>query len=110
MTEARALIALSVAKALPAEEARHSKTLFRHGTMELRWYAPAMPDDQTPHRRDEFYVVAEGSGWFRRAGQRFACGPGDVLFAAAGVEHRFEDCTADFGVWVMFWGPLGGEH
>jgi hypothetical protein len=28
---------------------------------------------------------------------------------AAGVPHRFEDFSADFGVWVVFYGRSGGE-
>jgi hypothetical protein len=32
-----------------------------------------------------------------------------VLFAAAGVAHRFENFTDDFAVWVFFYGPEGGE-
>ena len=109
MAQAPALIALAAAKAVPAPEAADSKTLFRHGTMDIRWYRPPMPDDQDPHRRDELYVVAEGTGAFVRAGERFPCGPGDVLFVAAGVAHHFEDFTEDFGLWVLFWGPEGGE-
>lgn len=35
--------------------------------------------------------------------------PGNLLFVAAGAEHRFEDFTGDFGAWVMFYGPEGGE-
>jgi hypothetical protein len=26
------------------------------------------------------------------------------------VEHRFEEMSADFGTWVMFYGPVGGER
>jgi len=26
-----------------------------------------------------------------------------------GVEHRFIDFTEDFGSWVIFYGPQGGE-
>jgi mannose-6-phosphate isomerase-like protein (cupin superfamily) len=106
---ANPLIALAAAHAVPPAAARDSQTLFRHGTMEVRWWTPPMPDDQVPHRRDELYAVVQGTGWFVRAGDRIACGPGDLLFVAAGVEHRFEDCTPDFGTWVLFWGPQGGE-
>jgi hypothetical protein len=32
-----------------------------------------------------------------------------VLFAAAGAVHRFENFSGDLTVWVMFYGPEGGE-
>lgn len=37
------------------------------------------------------------------------CGPHDVRFVPAGVVHRFEEFTDDFAVWVVFYGPEGGE-
>ncbi len=40
---------------------------------------------------------------------RLALGPDDVLFVPAGVEHRFEDFTVGLAVWVVFYGPEGGE-
>ena len=35
---------------------------------------------------------------------------GEVLFVAAGVEHRFENFSDDFSTWVLFHGPEGGEE
>ena len=32
-----------------------------------------------------------------------------VLFVPAHEEHRFESFTDDLVVWVMFYGPEGGE-
>jgi hypothetical protein len=32
-----------------------------------------------------------------------------LLFAAAGVAHRFENFTDDVVVWVLFYGLEGGE-
>ena len=83
---------------------------FRHGTMEVGVYRPVKVDTQKPHTRDEVYVVISGTGTFVLAGERRPFGPGEVLFAAAGVEHRFEDFTADFATWVFFYGPPGGER
>jgi hypothetical protein len=40
---------------------------------------------------------------------RHAAEPGTFLFVAAGQPHRFENFTADFAVWVFFYGPVGGE-
>ncbi|WP_395686755.1 hypothetical protein [Aestuariivirga sp.] len=35
--------------------------------------------------------------------------PGDAIFVAAGVQHRFLDFSNDLGMWVLFYGPDGGE-
>ena len=37
------------------------------------------------------------------------CRAGDLVFAPAHAEHRFEDISADFATWVLFYGPEGGE-
>ena len=86
-----------------------SAPLFRHGSLLVKYYAPRGRDEQTPHTRDEIYVVARGRGHFFNGTSRRAFVPGDLLFAAAGTPHRFEDFSEDFGVWVMFYGPEGGE-
>ncbi len=101
---------LEQARAVPIPPGRRSAQVLGHGSMELRFYAPRGKDEQTPHDRDELYLVARGSGSFFCAGERTACGMGDVLFVSAGDEHRFEDFTDDFEVWVVFYGPAGGEQ
>jgi mannose-6-phosphate isomerase-like protein (cupin superfamily) len=75
----------------------------------VEFYKPEGVDRQTPHTRDEVYVVVSGSGTFFCGGTRRPFEAGEVLFAAAGVEHRFEDFTPDFATWVFFYGPEGGE-
>ncbi len=75
----------------------------RHGDT-LGYYAPRGIDDQTPHDRDEIYVVAKGTGTFRRGNEVVSFAPGDYLFVAAREEHRFETFTDDFGAWVIFFG------
>jgi mannose-6-phosphate isomerase-like protein (cupin superfamily) len=82
----------------------------RHGTMRLGLYAPKDQDAQTPHAQDELYVVTRGRGEFVCAGERVSFETGDVLFAPAGIEHRFENFSADFATWVVFYGPEGGEQ
>lgn len=94
---------------LPGPQGERSVGLFEHGSLVVKLYAPRGHDAQTPHSRDEVYVIAQGSGEFVCAGARQTFGPNDVLFAAAGVEHRFENFSNDFAVWVMFYGPEGGE-
>jgi mannose-6-phosphate isomerase-like protein (cupin superfamily) len=83
--------------------------LFRHGTLEVEWYEPRGVDMQKPHSRDEVYVVVRGTGWFVCGSERQRFEPGEVLFAPAGVAHRFEEFSEDFATWVFFYGPEGGE-
>lgn len=83
--------------------------LFRHGTLSVELYAPRGTDPQQPHTRDEVYVVAQGTGTFWDGESRQAFEPGAFLFVPAGRPHRFEDFSDDLAVWVMFYGPEGGE-
>ena len=94
---------------LPGPDGERFVKMMEHGTMEVELYAPRGDDPQTPHTRDELYFVVCGSGEFVAGGERRAFGPGDALFVAAEVEHRFEAFTDDLAVWVVFWGPEGGE-
>ena len=83
--------------------------MFEHGSLVVKLYAPRDSDPQTPHSRDEVYVVAQGSGEFVCGGARQSFAATDILFVAATVEHRFENFTDDLAVWVFFYGPEGGE-
>lgn len=94
---------------LPGPEGERFVELFQHGTLAVELYAPRGHDPQTPHTRDEVYVVAQGSGSFRNGSARHRFGPGDVLFVPAEVPHRFEEFSDDLVVWVFFYGPEGGE-
>ena len=49
--------------------------------------------------------MISGSGTYIRAGERVRFGPGDMLFAAAGEDHRFVEFSGDFATWVLFYGP-----
>jgi mannose-6-phosphate isomerase-like protein (cupin superfamily) len=80
-----------------------------HGTLLAGIYAPIGSDPQTPHERDEVYFVVSGSGQFVRGDEREAFGPGAALFVPARMPHRFEDFSEDLVVWVVFYGPQGGE-
>lgn len=104
----RATVAEALA-ALPGPGGERFVKVMGHGTMEVELYAPRGDDPQTPHTRDELYFVVSGTGEFVGGGERRPFGPGDALFVAAGVEHRFEDFTEDLAVWVVFYGPEGGE-
>ena len=84
-------------------------SLFEHGSLQVEMYKPDAVDLQTPHDRDEIYIVASGRGEFLNGGNQVSFGPGDFLFVPAGVEHRFVNFTDDFSTWVFFYGPRGGE-
>jgi mannose-6-phosphate isomerase-like protein (cupin superfamily) len=94
---------------LPGPDGERFVGMFRHGTLLVELYAPRGHDLQTPHSRDEIYVVASGRGTFFDGSTRRPFAPGDLLFVAAGIPHRFEDFSDDLAVWVMFYGPEGGE-
>ena len=94
---------------LPGPDGERFARVLGHGSMEVEVYAQRGTDPQTPHTRDEVYVVVSGNGTFINGPDRHPFGPGDVLFVPAEVEHRFEDFTDDLVVWVVFYGPEGGE-
>jgi len=94
---------------LPAPGGKRFATVYVHGTLQVEIYAPRGTDPQQPHTRDEVYVVVSGSGTFVNGERRDPFGPGDFLFAPAGLVHRFEDFSDDLVVWVLFYGPEGGE-
>lgn len=92
------------AAAIPLRDGRLSSLCFEGDGVEIRHYAPKGEDRQTPHDRDEFYFVISGGGTYIRGTERVRFGPGDMLFAAAGEEHRFVEFSNDFATWVLFYG------
>ncbi len=82
--------------------------LLENGTMELGYYRPIDTDNQKPHTQDEIYIVQSGHGIFLRGDEKIKFAPGDALFVAAGIEHRFANFSKDFAAWVVFYGPQGG--
>lgn len=68
-----------------------------------RWPAGSV-DDQQPHTEDEVYHVTAGRAVLVVAGERVAVEAGSVAFVAAGVEHRFEEISADLET-LVFWAP-----
>jgi mannose-6-phosphate isomerase-like protein (cupin superfamily) len=88
---------------LDRDNADFARLLEKDG-FDLSLYRPVGTDPQTPHARDEIYVVSAGSGDIVCAGERSKFGPGDAIFVAAGEPHRFENFTSDFSTWVIFIG------
>jgi mannose-6-phosphate isomerase-like protein (cupin superfamily) len=83
--------------------------IFLHGSLVVELYTPVGHDPQRPHTRDEVYFVARGKGFLFDGERRHAVEAGSLLFVPAGHVHRFEDFSSDFVVWVVFYGPEGGE-
>ena len=104
---------VSLATALAAGEppsGHLAVPIFAHGSLQVEFYAPKGHDPQTPHTRDEVYVIARGEAVFFDGTSRETVRSGSFLFVPAGQEHRFERMSADFAVWVFFYGPDGGER
>ena len=83
--------------------------LLEYAECSVELYSPKGSDPQQPHAQDELYIIASGSGTFRRHDSVVPFAPGDVLFVPAHVPHRFETFTEDFETWVVFFGPKGGS-
>ena len=94
---------------IPGPAGEHSVSLFQRGTLNVKLSHPVSPNAQIPHAQDEIYVVVRGRGILFHDGKRDAFDVGDLLFIAAGTDHHFEDFTNDLAVWVVFYGPTGGE-
>ena len=95
---------------IPDSKGQRFAEVFKHGSLTVEVYAPRGHDPQQPHTRDEAYIVVQGNGYFLNGDRRMKFGPGDFLFAAAGEVHRFEEFSDDVIVWVVFYGPEGGER
>jgi mannose-6-phosphate isomerase-like protein (cupin superfamily) len=102
-------VTLAEARQTPIPAGNLAAPLLAHGSMLVEYYAPRGADTQSPHTRDELYIVAAGTGWFLNGERRHRFAPGDVIFVPAGAVHRFEQFTDDFATWVIFYGPEGGE-
>ena len=94
---------------IPGPAGEHAAGLWDRGTLKVKLSCPVRPNQQTPHTQDEVYVIVRGRGVLFHDGKRDEFGPGDLMFVAAGTEHRFEDFSDDLTVWVVFFGPEGGE-
>lgn len=94
---------------LPGPKGERFAAVLEHGSLVVEIYAPRGSDPQTPHTRDEVYIVISGSGYFVNGETREPFIAGDLLFVPTTVPHRFEDFTDDLTVWVIFYGPEGGR-
>lgn len=94
---------------IPGPAGEHAISVLQRGTLDVALSLPTTPNQQTPHEQDEIYVVIRGRGILVHDGERDPFESGDLLFVAAGTEHRFEDFGKDLAVWRVFYGSRGGE-
>ncbi|HEY1837834.1 MAG TPA: cupin domain-containing protein [Rhizomicrobium sp.] len=97
-------ISVDAARKLPWKPGRSAEA-FVDGDLEVRFTPKPSKGPQTPHLRDELYIVASGTGLYRVEDKVTPVGPGDLLFAAAHAAHGFDDFSDDFAIWVIFYGP-----
>jgi mannose-6-phosphate isomerase-like protein (cupin superfamily) len=95
---------------IPNRAVEHAVTLLERGTLRVLLSLPIAPNEQRPHEQDELYVIVRGRGVLVHDGKRDSFETGDLMFVAAGTDHRFEEFTDDLAVWVVFFGPQGGER
>ena len=101
---------LSGLQQLPGPAGERFALLMQHGSMKVEVYAPQGSDLQQPHTQEELYFVQSGHGEFLNGDARLSFQPGDAFFVPAAQVHRFENFNNDFATWVVFYGPMGGEH
>jgi mannose-6-phosphate isomerase-like protein (cupin superfamily)/ketosteroid isomerase-like protein len=101
----------SLLRNIPGKDGERFTKVIANKDVTLFLFAPRIKDLQTPHDRDEFYIVAKGSGKFWCNNTTTSFKEGDLLFAPAGKEHRFENFSNDLVVWVIFYGEkLSGSR
>jgi mannose-6-phosphate isomerase-like protein (cupin superfamily) len=77
--------------------------LLKEKRMSVEYFAPEGTDAQLPHTQDELYIIASGESQLIRDSEKINCKTGDVIFVPAGMPHRFENFSADFATWVIFY-------
>lgn len=59
-------------------------------------------DPQSPHEQDEIYYVVAGRAHIRVGEEDRPVQPGDTIYVAARVPHRFHTITEDLTLLVLF--------
>lgn len=98
-------LSVTAARRLTPPAGSRAAEVFRDEHVWIRFAARPTSGPQTPHDRDEFYIVASGTARYRWDGGENVVGPGDIMFAAAHAAHGYDQFSDDFSVWVVFYGP-----
>lgn len=75
---------------------------FAKGNFQLEFFAPRGNDYQTPHEKDEFYIIVSGTADLITEDKTINCAIGDAVLVRAGDLHHFENISDDFATWVIF--------
>jgi mannose-6-phosphate isomerase-like protein (cupin superfamily) len=97
-----AISLLNAIDALKQAGGEVSVVLMEQPGMSLEYFSPQKVDTQTPHTRDELYIIVRGHGKLNRDGELIPCKAGDALFVPAQMQHQFVDFSDDFATWVIF--------
>lgn len=100
MNAARAALADALQR--PPSPGNLASEIASFGAANVEFYAPKGTDPQTPHDRDEIYLVARGRGVLVVERGRFPFAAGDLLFVPAHAVHHFVEFSDDFATWVLF--------
>ncbi len=92
---------------LPGPAGERFAEVLEHGSMEVEIYAPRGTDPQTPHTRDELYVVVSGRATFTVEGESFDAPAGTCVLALPG--ERREARAEEPGTTVLVVGAPAGE-
>jgi mannose-6-phosphate isomerase-like protein (cupin superfamily) len=99
-------VSLAEATEKLSQHPREFLLLFNNNTLDLELYKPYLVDKQTPHDRDEVYLIATGEAAFELEGEKTTVKTGDFLFVPAHAAHKFLEFSEDFSTWVLFFGPV----
>lgn len=105
--KAEAKIEIAQIDTLVADQAKKGKPYFsfleksslRMGIYHLR---KGGKDTQKPHKRDEVYLVLDGSARIKGEKLSQKVKKGDLIFVPALAEHRFTNVTEDLDLLVFF--------
>ena len=92
----------------PAPTVKRFNTIFEHGSLLLEIYASASHDPQSPHTRDEIYVVMQAAANSSTATPS-QLRPRRFSLRARRSRAPLVNFTDDFATWLYFYGPEAAE-
>lgn len=76
--------------------------LLNQKNFSLEIYKPNEIDLQSPHDRDEIYIIISGFGEFQLEEQTFSFKENDFFYVEKSKQHKFINFSEDFSTWVIF--------